>query len=730
MAQQVETQAKAKVQVIDTLCHLCHNFCGVKVHVEDGKVAKIVGNKEITQNRGQVCTKSSYSQYSMYAPTRPLYPMKRVGERGEGKWQRISWDEAIDLCADKFQEIREKYGPEAIAGIIGSQYRSHGMSTNRFLRTLGSPNIMCDDYICEGMQGIADDATVGEHITKYRYSADFENSKAIFALGANLAVTYNPKWKNIIPRARAKGAKLIVVDTRLTETAEKADLFVQVRPGTDGALLLSLMNVIIEEGLYDQEFVEKWTHGFDRLAEHVQQYSPERVAEITDVSADRIRELARFLGHNRPVSFHVGLGIHQYSNSTQTCRAAICLLAILGSVDIPGGNILLKGKSYPGYVGFWDIWSDPAHRLSREIEERRIGAKEHPLWSGPDSLMHCATVKDVWRAMLTGDPYPVKGFWVTSTNILATHPEPKYIYEALKSLDFLVVVEFMQSPVADMADVLLPTTMWLEESGADIIVAPGERQMAVRQPVTEAMGEARDTGEMQIDIVRRMVEKGYISQEAVDRYLPWKDRNDFLAWRLAKTGVSYEELKEKGYVNCPPSQFRTYEDGGFHTPTGKVELYSTIFEKVGYPALPTYVETLENRRTRPDLAKRYPLSLSTGQRVYEFQHSRYIDIQQLHRVHPDPIVEISPQAAAERGIKDGDWCRVETRYGSGKFRARIRESHPEFVSVTHAWWFPEETGHLRGIFESSGNNLISYEPCDPISTTPLAKGTLCEVVKL
>lgn len=719
----------AEEKVVQTLCHLCHNFCGVKVTVRDGRVTKIMGNESISQNNGEVCPKCSWSHMSLYAPTRPLYPMKREGSRGSGNWKRISWDEAIDLCADKFQEIRVKYGPEAIAGIIGSQYRQHGMSTNRFLRALGSPNIMCDDYLCEGMQGIADEATVGEHITKYRYSADFDNTNAILALGVNLKVSYNPKWENLIPKARARGAKLIVVDTRLSETAEEADLFIQVRPGTDAALLLAMMNVIIDEDLYDKEFVEKWTYGFDKLAEHVKKYSPEYASTICEVPPDTIREVARVYANNKPCCMHVGLGSHHYSNSTQTSRAAICLLALLGGVDAPGGNIFLKGKSYPGYVGFWDIWSNPDHRLPREVEERRIGAKEFPLWSGPDSMMHCATVKDVWRAMITSHPYPVRGFWVTSANILCTHPEPRYILEALKSLDFLVVTEFMMSPVAEMADLVLPCTMWLEETGADIIVAPSQRMMAVRQPVVPPQGEAKVTMQIQIEVVSRMLAKGYISREAVERYLPWESQRAFLDWRIAKTGVSYEELKEKGFVNCPPSRYHTYEDGAFHTPTGKVELYSAVLEKAGYDPLPTYSEPLESPLARPDLAKKWPLVLSTGQRLRHFQHSRYRDIPALRKLEPDPVVEISPEAAAERGIKNGDWCMVVTRHGEGRFKAKIRKSHPTYVSVTHAWWFPERPGPLHGVFDSSGNNLIAYVPNDPVATTPMAKGTLCDVVK-
>jgi anaerobic selenocysteine-containing dehydrogenase len=635
----------------------------------------------------------------------------------------------LDYCADEFQKVREKYGPLAIAGIIGSQYRQHGMATNRFLRALGSPNILCDDYLCEGMQGIADDATVGEHITKYRYSADFENTKCILTAGCNLAVSYNPKWRHLVPLAKKNGAKLIVIDPKLTEPAEKADIHLRPRPGTDGALFLGMLNVIINEEIYDKEFVNNWCVGFEPLKERIQEYPLKRVEKITEIPAEHITAAARMFATEGPSCIHVGLGMHHYTNSTQTCRAAIILLAICGYVDAPGGNIFLQGKGYPGYVGFWDIWSNPKHRMPRETEEKRIGAKEYPLWSGPDSLMHCCNVRDVWHAMLTSDPYPLRAFFVCSSNCLLSHPEPLKTYKALLTLDFLPVVEFMMSPVAKIADIILPTTHWIEESGVDIIVVPKTRALAVRQPAIKPVGEARDTLQICADISQRMKVKGYLEQKDLDKYFPWKGLMEFLEWRLEKTGISYKEMAEKGLISCPPTKYRTYEQNGFHTPSGKVELYSSIFEKAGFDPLPCYQEPLDGPISRPDLTEEYPLILSTGLRVYGYQHSRYRDLPSLHKREPNPIVEISQQAAQERGISDGDWVSLSTRFGNCKFKARIVDCRPELVQAQHGWWYMDKP-LPESFLESNGNHLIGYDPNDLMSSTPMAKGTQCQVKKL
>ena len=396
-----------ETQRIPTMCHICHNFCGIYVHVKDGVAIKVEGNRDHPQNNGVLCPKSTFALEDLYHPDRILYPLLRVGKRGEGRWKRITWEEAVDIAADRFHQVIERYGPLAIAGAIGSLYRQHGTLTNRFLRALGSPNIITDDDICEGMASVADRVTCGDHITKYRYCPDMLNSKTVVLWGTNWAISYNPKWRSLYRRGkRGNDLKLIVVDPRVTEEAREAVIHLRIRPGTDGALAMGMMNIIIEEGLYDKDFVEGWTVGFDRLAERVRNYPPDRVAEICEIPKGQIIDATHFMMENRPTGFSVGVGCNQYGNSTQTHRALACLLAIMGMIDVPGGNLLLQGKVHPGTVGFWDLWSDPRYRLPKEVEEKRLGAKDYPLWAHPEGIFQTAVTGDVFQAMLTGEPYP------------------------------------------------------------------------------------------------------------------------------------------------------------------------------------------------------------------------------------------------------------------------------------------------------------------------------------
>lgn len=705
------------------------------VHVQDGRAIKIEGNREHPQNNGVLCPKSTFALEDAYHKDRILYPLRRVGERGEGRWERVSWDDAIDFAAEQFHAIIRKYGAPSIAGAIGSLYREHGTMTNRFLRALGSPNIVTDDDICEGMASLADRATCGEHVTKYRYCPDMLNSKTVVLWGTNWAVSYNPKWRSLYRRGKkANDVKLIVVDPRVTEEAREAKIWLQLRPGTDGALALGMMHVILSEGTYDKEFVAKWCHGFEQLKEMVlNEYPLEKVAEICELDKQKIIDATHYMMENRPTGFSVGLGCNQYTNSTQTHRALACLLALMGSIDTPGGNLFLTGKTHQGTVGFWDLWSNPAGRLPREIEATRLGADKYPLWAHPDGLFQASVTQDVFKAMLTGEPYPVKGFFVCSTNYVMTHPNPRLQWKAFHQLDFLLTVEWMWTPLAEIADLVLPTTHWLEESAVDVVVIPKDRALSVRQPAIRAQGEARDTGEMHALILNRMLEKGYLEEARVRKVFPWKSHKDFTDFTMAKTGITYEEIaaKANGVILAPPSKFKTYEEaGGFKTPTKKVELWCTAFEKVGLDPLPRYEEPAMSDRARPDLAKEYPLILSTGKRSYFIQNGRYLASPTLRKYEPDAALDLSPELAAQYGLNEGDWVTVRSPFGKGIFRVKFRDIHPKMVHVGLARWYPELPGPEHGMFISNGNDLLDYEPCDRFTSTLAGKGVPCQIEKL
>jgi anaerobic selenocysteine-containing dehydrogenase len=657
-----------------------------------------------------------------------------VGERGSGQWERITWDEAIDIAADKFGEIINKYGAESIAAAIGSLYRQHGTMTNRFLRALGSPNIITDDDICEGMGSIADRATCGEHITKYRYCPDMLNTKTIVLWGTNWAVSYNPKWRSLYRRGkRNNDVKLIVIDPRKTEEAREALMWLKIRPGTDGALAMGMMHIIVKEELYDKDFVRDWTHGFDKLCERLEEYTPERVAEICELPVQQIIDATRYMMENGPTGFSVGIGCNQHTNSTQTHRALCCLLAIMGAIDTPGGNVFLKGKVHSGTQPFFKIWSDPKDRLPREKELKRLGADRYPLWAHPDGLFHASVTRDVFDAMLTGKPYPVKGFFCCSTNYVMTHPNPKKQWEAFKKLDFLLTVEWMWTPMAEIADLILPTTHWVEENAVDVVAIPDTRALSIRRAGISPLGEAKDTGDMHCLIIQKMIDKGYIEdEEEIRRVFPWKSSREFVDWTIEGTGITFEQLaaEKTGVIFAPPPTYRTYEETGFRTPTKKVELHSTIFEKFGLDPLPGYEEHLLSDRVRPDLAEEFPYILNTGKRSYFIQNGRYLDSPSLRSYEPYAMVEISPTLGEKEGIEEGDWVSVVSPFGEAKFKAMFRDIHEKTVHVGHARWYPELPGPEHGMFISNGNCLLDYDPCDPYTSVLAGKGVPCKLIKL
>ncbi len=431
-------------------------------------------------------------------------------------------------------------------------------------------------------------------------------------------------------------------------------------------------------------------------------------------------------GSIKPASLALRLGLQAQTNGVQTWRAISCLMAISGNVDIAGGNPLIKKlKGFQNYYDFVD--RRPDLRLPRDLEEKRIGARVFPLWCGPDSVAHTSHNPSVIKAILTGDPYPIKAMYVTGVNIALTYPGTATTIEALRNLDFLVCATHTMTPVAELSDIVFPKTTILEEDAvAEVHLG---KCVGVIQKAIEPLGECRDDWAIAIDLVRKLQEKGAIEKN----YMVFESNEEFLREQVKGTGISLEEFREKGFVPVP-FDYKEYEKEGFKTPTGKVELYSTILEKFGYAPLPFFEEPPESPISTPNLAKTYPLILLTGVRHIVYHHSRFRDHEWARKIEPYPTVEIHPKTAAERSISDGDWVAIETPRGkvACKQKARVTEDiRPDVVSAPMGWWYPEKPGPEHGCFESNANAAMSYgPPWDPILGCPNVKGLLCQVTKV
>lgn len=707
-------------KTVRTVCQACHSECGVLVRVNEGKVTKIKPDPNHPSSRGFICVKgTNYAQFT-YHPDRLKYPLRRAGGKGEGKWERISWDQALDEIAARLTEVKEKYGVRSIGAFHGTAPRESLFSCQLLASALGTPNVISTDlHICFAPSMVAEIATVG-HTVMQEIGPDYLSSKCILVCGGNPLVSHPPRGRDLLEGVKKNKAKLIVIDPRRTPLAAQADVWFQIRPGTDVALILGMLHTIISEELYDKAFVEKYCHGFDELKEHIKAYPPEKAAEITWLSATKIKEAARLFAQTKPATVHHRVAVEHNLSSTQTDRALVILAAITGNLGVKGGNLL--PTHVPGYIPTGGVIG--LCKLPSEAAKGRLGSDEYPLISGPNPLFLFVHAALAAKAMLHREPYPLKALFLAGGNPVVNMQNTRRTWEAFKSLELFIVADFFMTPTAELADYILPATTWLERD--ECCDAQYMNCIAARQKALGPLYESRDDVQMAIDLVKGI-------PWADRKYLPWESVEEFNDFRVQGMGMTFEEFKEKGYVSVDLS-YKQYEKKGFNTPTGKVEIYSTIFERYGYDPLPTYVEPRESPLSTPELLNEYPYILITGGRTMEYYHSSGRQIRPLRRRMPDPEIEMNPETAQRENIEEGDWVWVETPQIKGervRFKVKLTDTvDPRVIHAQHGWWFPENPAPDHGCFESNIDVVLSDDPpreriCGSVPT----RGTLCKIYK-
>lgn len=695
--------------VLKSVCRSCHGGCGVLLHVQNGRLIKVQGDRESPLNHGRLCPIGTATLDLVYHPDRLQYPMRRVGARGSGRWERISWDEALDEISERLLDIRDKFGPEAIALGTGTG-RHHIRWVSRFGHALGTPN-WCEPGFAQCFHPRVNTTilTFGDFPVS-DYTGEVPPKCILFWGHEPLNSGPDGETRFNVREALAHGPKIIVVDPRKTALAERADLWLRIRPGVDDALALSMLHVVIAEQLYDEAFVRQWTHGFDALAERVKDYTPEWAEPITWVPADKIRAAARLFAQTKPALLEWGCAIEHTPNCIQTVRAISMLPALTDNIDVPGGWVFgMHGLGrFPSLI----------ENLSPAVSAKRLGADRFKLLGGEGADLPAAHIPTLLQAMREGKPYPVKAFLIFGNNTLTTYANTKLVYESLMKLDFMVNTDLFMTPTAELADIVLPAASWpeldeiagLPTVAANVVLA---QQKAVR------IGECKSDEEIFVELARRM--KLPACTESVQEVL----NSQLDAGGL---GVTFDQLKEKGFVKVPFS-YRKYEKGGFKTPTGKIELYSTRFEELGYAPLPYYEEPPESPLSAPDVAKDYPLVLTTGGRISFFFNSEHRQIENLRKAHRDPIAEIHPDTAARHNISNGDWMWIETRRGRVRQKAKLTDGvDPRVISAEHGWWFPEDEAPEYGVWKSNMNVLTDNQPpYDPAMGTYQLRGLLCRI---
>jgi thiosulfate reductase/polysulfide reductase chain A len=698
-------------RILKSVCRSCHGGCGVLLHVEGERLTKVEGDRASPLNRGRLCPIGSTTMDLVYHPDRLKYPMRRAGKRGEGRWQRISWDEALGEIAERLQSIKDEYGAEAIAMGTGTG-RHHIRWVSRFGHALGTPN-WCEPGFAQCFHPRVNTclATFGDFPV-----CDFTSGTppaCIIYWGHN-PVNSGPDGETRFNALDSldSNAKIIVVDPRQTRLAKQAHVWLQLRPGTDDAMALAMLNVIIDERLYDAEFVAQWTHGFDELAAHVRRYTPEWAQPITWVPAEKIRAAARLYAQTRPSMMEWGCAIEHTPKCIQTIRAVSMLPAITGNIDVPGGWVFgMHGLGrFPSLI----------ENLSPEMNAKRLGADRFTMLCGEGADLPAAHIPTLLQAMREGVPYPVKAFMVFGNNTLATYGNAKQVYESLLKLDLLVAADLFMTPTTELADIVLPAASWPELNQVAGLPTVAANVVLAQQKAVQ-IGECKSDEEIFVALARRM--KLPVGTESVEEVLDAQIRKG--------CGLGYEELKALGF-HQPALRYRKYQEGGFKTPTGKIELYSTKLEKWGYAPLPYYEEPPESPLSSPAIAKDFPLVLTTGARIPFYFNSEHRQIAKLRKAHPDPIVEIHPDTARPLGIKNKDWVWIETPRGKIKQKARITdEIDPRVVHIEHGWWFPEEPGPEHGIWKSNANVLTSNAPpYDPAMGTYQLRALLCRISRV
>ena len=704
------------ITVKPTTCWECSTHCGALVTVEDGRVTGVAPNPDHPASKGAFCIKGIRGLPDLTDhPDRLLHPLRRSGERGEGKWQRISWDEALDEMAERFLATRESHSPLSIAGAVSNALFSRGVMMALLMRAIGSPNWLMNQDLCGGCRAVSDRIT-GLAISR---GEDIDNTACALVVGRNPQAADPAQWL-ALKRAQAKGAKIIVIDPARTGAAGMADLWLQPRPGTDAAIALAMIHVIITEDLYDPDFVERWCHGFDRLAERAAQYPPDVAARISGVAAEDIATAARMYAAG-PGCFVSGHGIDAFSNGVQTFRAFHSLLAICGNLDRLGGNRRVKKPK--GFRNYLEILHDPEFRLPLEVEQQTIGAERFPLWAGPRGWQTNCHNPTAIEAILTGEPYPLRAMYVSGVNIVVTYPDTQKTIAALKSLDFLAVASHMMTPTAELADIVLPKTTGLEEE--EISLEPGPC-LSLVQAVIEPRGEVRSDFTIARDLVRRLEAHGLNDAR---RFLPWKSKREFSEFLLGGCGISVDDLMERGYAEFP-FELGNFEAVGFNTPSGKIELYSETMAELGLEPLPEFALPRTDCIDE-DTRREYPLMLLTGAREKSYHHSRFREQAWARKVSPHPKLQIHPDTAAQYAVENGKWIAVETPDSPGQCCLVVEvtgDVAPGVLRTGMGWWYPEADGPEHGALEVNINGAMSYgAPWDPVTGSPDTRGIPCRI---
>ncbi|MFQ5670546.1 MAG: aminotransferase class V-fold PLP-dependent enzyme [Acidobacteriota bacterium] len=705
------------------ICGICPAGCWVEVGMRDGKLVNI--RPDSGHPLGMICRRGQHAPEIVYSEHRLKTPLKRMGPKGTLEFEPISWDEAYDVIAQRLNTIKKESGPEAVAIYTGrgafelslcDMYQPKGTrssSASSVLFPFGSPNTMGVGALC-----YVSFAVIAPHVTMGRQLPDMfndiENAEMIVVWGTNPATDSPPLDMHRLEAASQRGADIVVIDPRRTETAVRTSAqWVPIRPGTDGALALGMIETMIEEDLLDEDFADNWCIGFDDLKTYVQHFRPEVVESITGVQAETVRNLARRICGATGCCPVMYTGLEYSNTGIQAIRAVFTLWALAGQLDVPGGLGLAMLNTH--------FSVNRSSNVENPNLERAVARERFPIYTHYRNESHASGLVN---AVLNEDPYRIRGLIVHGGSILTSWPQTPVWRETLSKLDFMVCIDRQYTADATYADIVLPATTMFE---IDSYMTYGPI-FRLREKLIEPLGEARNDYLIMAELARHL---GY-----GERFPQTEDA--MIRQALDGSGYSLEDVKKAGgtvKLPTPVMEYRKWEKGalrqdgkpGFDTPSGKFEIASTMLSDYGYEPLPKYTEPTEGPLANPILAKEFPLVFNSGARPHTDFRSQHHGIKGLVKDNPEPTVELNIKDARERGIEAGDLVEVRSPRGTIRFRARTSEDIVRgAVECNMGGGTPVGPKAWR---TANVNELTDNRNFDEISGFPVYKALLCEVVK-
>ena len=686
------------MQSIKTICGLCHTGCGMIVDIEDGAIKRFRGDPDHPASKGMLCPKGAATIDIIYAKDRLKTPLIK----SKNGFKKISWDDAISFAAERLSKLRAEQGPQSLIRFAGAPVSYDGRdSFMQFMAAFGSPNFAGVGHLCHVPRITAMKTVFGGPP-----EPDYTNTKLILFWGTNpmsstrfgnYAVEGDlGNYRSVISEAKKKGIITIAIDPVRSETVELCDQWLPINPGTDLALALAMLHVIIKNDLYDREFVDNWTFGFDRLVAHVSDYTPEWAESKTGISASKITELAKIYATTEPALLRDGNGHDMNNNGAQTIRALMFLIGITGNYDVPGGNVVFP----------WTRQSFVVDHTKVKFTEKRIGQDIFPLFPeipGP-ALTDELLKKGDKLAMI-----------VTHSNPALVMADTAKVKKALSKLNFLMVLDMFPTATTEMADLILPSPSLFESFGYRAYSSREGGFVSLKPKVIEPIGESRHFSLVEYDLAKKM--------GIADSY-QFKNDREWVDFMLLPTGLTVDDFDDKTFIyTTEPFKAKKYLKRGFKTPSGKMEIFSEMMERIGQDPLPHYVEPPVAIEMHGDQANEYPL-MGTTRKPYEYVHTKFRNIGFLKKKYPEPLVYLNESDAEQYAISEMEMVEIYSPKGKMVAKATIsNKTRKGLIVVDYGWGNPADNKF------TSVNNLCNSDTWDPISGGTLNRQFRCNLRK-